>query len=77
MNTTESNAAKTTTIQAQGMNCRKCAGRVKAALSAEPGVLDVSVDLQTQQVTVQSDASAAPDFAGAVRRAGYGVLGIE
>ena len=69
-------ATTTTTIQAQGMSCQKCVGRVKVAVGAEAGVRDVSVDLATQRVTVQTDGPADADaLAAAVRRAGYGVVG--
>ncbi len=68
---------KTTTIEARGMSCQKCAGRVKNSVGAEAGVQDVSVDLTTGRVTVVSDeATPAAALAEAVKRAGYGVASV-
>ncbi|QOY61745.1 copper-translocating P-type ATPase [Lysobacter sp. H21R4] len=57
----------------EGMTCASCAGRVEKALAAVAGVLEVNVNLATEQARVRmlagSDASALVD---AVRAAGYG-----
>ncbi len=57
----EAIAAKTSspftlTLQVGGMTCASCSGRVEKALRAAPGVLDASVNLATEKVTVGGNA---------------------
>jgi Cu+-exporting ATPase len=57
-----------------GMTCASCVLRVERALKKVPGVVDASVNLATEDATVQAAAGVgAAALAEAVRRAGYGV----
>jgi copper chaperone CopZ len=56
----------TSTYTVSGMTCGHCEASVRGALSALAGVNDVSVDLDTGQVTVTSDRDLDTE---AVRRA--------
>ena len=59
-------------LQIEGMTCASCVGRVEKALARVPGVLGVSVNLATEQATVQT-LSAVPVQAlrDAATQAGY------
>ena len=58
----------------EGMSCSSCAGRVERALSALPGVRQVSVNLASESARVTCDASVlAEQLANAVKNAGYAV----
>jgi Cu+-exporting ATPase len=62
----------TLTLQVGGMTCASCSGRVEKALRAAPGVLDASVNLATEKVTVRSNAPLdAGALIGAIARAGF------
>jgi copper chaperone CopZ len=62
--------------QVDGMTCGHCVQAVSAELSRLPGVLDVTVDLASGQVTITSDAALAVDDVGsAVDEAGYTLAG--
>ena len=56
-----------------GMTCAACQARVQRALSAEPGVIDASVNLVTRSAAVRYDpATVSPrDLIEAVRATGY------
>jgi Cu+-exporting ATPase len=61
-----------------GMTCASCVRRVERALAAQPGVLEVSVNLASEQALVRgiptmTDAAALRQ---AVERAGYGVIAL-
>jgi copper chaperone len=62
----------TTTVTVTGMTCGHCVSSVREELSALPGVTDVSVDLASGRVDIDS---AAPldrgAIAAAVDEAGY------
>ncbi|HSM21114.1 MAG TPA: heavy metal translocating P-type ATPase [Rubrivivax sp.] len=80
MNTTPATAAAAGTkaeafrLQVGGMTCASCVGRVEKALAAVPGVTAVSVNLATEQATVQAGPGVtASALAAAVRQAGYEV----
>ena len=61
-----------TSLQIDGMTCASCAGRVEAALLKVPGVTLASVNLATEQATVQALSTVTPAaLAAAVARAGY------
>ena len=65
-------ATSTTTLQVQGMTCASCVSRVERALLKVPGVSSASVNLATEQATV--DASALVPLTAllaAVEKAGY------
>jgi P-type Cu+ transporter len=61
------------TFPVTGMTCAACQARVERALSAEPGVIDASVNLLTNSAAVRYDpASVSPQhLIEAVRATGY------
>jgi len=61
------------TLTISGMTCASCSARVEKALHKVPGVLDASVNLATEQATVQlAQGTSAATLIAAVERAGYG-----
>ncbi len=63
-----------TTLQVLNMSCASCVGRVEKALLAVDGVLSASVNLATDQATVQARADVTRKaLEAAVVRAGYAV----
>lgn len=59
-------------LQVQGMTCASCVLRVEKSLKAVPGVQDASVNLATEQATVQALPGVAADaLVAAVKKAGY------
>lgn len=57
-----------------GMTCASCAGRVEKALKAVPGVAAASVNLATEEASVNAAAGTDPaTLTQAVHRAGYEV----
>ena len=61
-------------LQVMGMTCASCVLRVEKSLQSVPGVLEVSVNLATEQASVDAAASVtAAALAAAVRKAGYDV----
>jgi Cu+-exporting ATPase len=67
-----------------GMTCASCVGRVEKSLRKVPGVTGVSVNLATEQATVQTEGAVAhADLKAAVEKMGFGVamqeidLGIQ
>ena len=63
-----------TTLSIEGMSCASCVGRVEKNLSALPGVLDVSVNLASEQAHLKlsspnrlQDAAQALDTLGTRR----------
>ena len=65
-------AVPTSTIEftVEGMTCASCVGRVERALRAVPGVIAASVNLATEQATVQGTADSQALIA-AIAGAGY------
>mgnify|MGYP003836385515 CR=1 FL=1 len=61
---------KTVELAVDGMTCASCVGRVERALQAVPGVTGASVNLATEQATVESTADVAALIA-AVAETGY------
>lgn len=60
------------TLKIEGMMCMHCAGRVKKALEAVPGVTGAQVDLDRKQATVTlNDAVSDQALLDAVTAAGY------
>ena len=61
------------TYPVRGMHCAACVGTVEEALKSVPGVTEASVNLATEQATVDHDAELAPFDAlkSAVAAAGY------
>lgn len=59
-------------LRVEGMKCHKCAGRVRGALEAVPGVESVVVDLESKQATVHlSDSVPDEVLVGAVIEKGF------
>ena len=59
-------------LRVEGMKCHKCAGRVRGALEAVPGVESAVVDLQGKQATVYlSDCVPDEMLVGAVIEKGF------
>jgi Cu+-exporting ATPase len=73
--TTQLTAEKQNSISfpVTGMTCAACQARVQRALSAEPGVIDASVNLVTRSAAVRYDPAAVTpqDLIEAVRATGY------
>ncbi len=67
-----------TEFTAPGISCEGCAGTIRRALGALPGVADVGVDVASKTVRVTHDAAAGPALLGvALRQAGYPAAGDE
>ncbi|WP_341861250.1 heavy metal translocating P-type ATPase [Gymnodinialimonas sp. 57CJ19] len=66
-------------LSVEGLNCASCVGRVERALAAEPGVIEVAVNLATKtaQVQVAPDAARAGELAEASGKAGYPAQVLE
>ena len=59
-------------LRVEGMKCHKCAGRVRGALEAVPGVESAVVDLEGKQATVHlSDSVPDEVLVGAVLEKGF------
>jgi Cu+-exporting ATPase len=62
------------TLGVEGMTCASCAGRVERAINKIPGVSSTSVNLATDSVAVEADASVdAQAIQQAIEKAGYQV----
>ncbi len=70
-------AAQTLLLQVSGMTCEGCANRVRACLTAAPGVLVVQVDLAAAKVSVGGSGMDAEDLCSRLRQAGYGALPVD
>ncbi len=64
------------TFPVTGMTCAACQARVQRALSAEPGVIDASVNLLTNTAAVRYDATTVEpqQLIDAVRATGYDAM---
>ena len=63
-----------TVLTVHGMSCQHCVRAVQKALSALDGVQQASVDLDSKQVTVESNQKIASSvLAAAIEDAGYEV----
>ena len=59
-------------LRVEGMKCHKCAGRVRGALEAVPGVENAAVDLEGKQATVRLNDSVPDEMlVGAVIEKGF------
>ena len=66
----------TATYLVEGMTCGHCEASVRNALTQLPGVSEVTVDLDTGQVTVTSAGSLDTETVrAAVDEAGYALAG--
>ncbi|WP_046656555.1 heavy metal translocating P-type ATPase [Lysobacter capsici] len=65
-------------LRVAGMTCSSCVGRIERAVSALPGVAEVSVNLATEIAEVAHDASvSATQIERAIAAAGYSVPSEE
>ena len=66
------------TLNIGGMTCASCVAHVQDALTEVPGVLSASVNLATEQASVQylSGVATLTDFGDMVEDAGYSVEGV-
>ena len=53
--TTKEQTTATTELTVWGMTCNRCVNKVKKAVSTLDGVIDVSVDLRAERVTVEHE----------------------
>jgi copper chaperone len=60
-----------TTVHIEGMSCQHCVMRVKRALSALPGISDLSVEIGTADVTFDESKIQQADIENAIIRTGY------
>ena len=77
--TLPSDSSSTITLAVTGMHCQSCVDLVGDSLSATPGVVEASVDLEAGRafVVVHSGASVSPDeLCAAVVAAGYGAVAV-
>jgi Cu+-exporting ATPase len=61
----------TTRYRIEGMHCAACVGRVEAALRKLPGVIEVAVNLATNEARVQHADTPYSDVIAAVEAVGY------
>ncbi|NUZ08497.1 heavy metal translocating P-type ATPase [Piscinibacter koreensis] len=74
MNTAALSNPSAIAMQITGMTCASCVRRVETTLKAVPGVRGATVNLATEQASVQADAAVRPEaLAAALRKAGYDV----
>ena len=72
LTTPELHAFRHLSLPIEGMTCASCAGRVEQALARVAGVREASVNLATEEATVQADATVDPAaLIAAVEQAGY------
>jgi Cu+-exporting ATPase len=65
-------------LQVTGMTCASCVMRVEKTLKAVPGVKQASVNLATEEASVNADAFVTAGLlAAAIRKAGYDVATTE
>lgn len=70
---------ETATLPVQGMTCASCVSRIEDALRKTEGVIDVSVNLATERVTIKYSPIEVtlPDLKRAIRDAGYTVPEVK
>ncbi|GAB4062446.1 heavy metal translocating P-type ATPase [Uliginosibacterium sediminicola] len=67
-------AAHSLKLPIAGMTCASCVARVERALQAVPGVLEASVNLATEQASLQlADSNAGTAAIAAIERSGFEV----
>ncbi len=64
-------------IKVEGMSCQHCVKAVNGAVSALPGVANVTVDLEAKTVSVEHDPgqSSLNAIKAAIEDQGYDVVG--
>jgi copper chaperone CopZ len=75
---TQQASTKQVSMNIGGMGCSGCADTIQEALEAEEGVVEATVDLEsdTASVTYNPNAVSTDDFKRAVEDAGYKFKGI-
>ncbi|MBN2283373.1 MAG: copper-translocating P-type ATPase [Deltaproteobacteria bacterium] len=69
---------RTTTVMVGGMTCAACVRRVEKALAGIPGVQGAAVNLATSRATIVHEGLTDPsEFAEAIGKAGYELLGVQ
>lgn len=53
--TMETNTASSCVIDIQGMRCQNCVRNIEKTIDAKPGIINVQVDLEKKEGTVQYD----------------------
>ncbi|MBQ0944296.1 copper-translocating P-type ATPase [Ideonella sp. 4Y16] len=68
-----------TALAIEGMTCASCSGRVERALKKQPGVLEASVNLATNEALVRhvADPLMTERLVAAVQAAGYGARAAD
>jgi copper chaperone CopZ len=71
----ETETTQTISFQVTGMTCANCVATVQRQLRSVPGVLDVSVLLDSERATVKllPDRLSMSDLRKAVKKAGYDI----
>jgi Cu+-exporting ATPase len=72
-------AQATLELPITGMTCASCVRNVERAISKQPGILSVNVNLATEKATVHflPGSVRRADLVQAVEKAGYGVLNLS
>lgn len=63
-------------FQVPGMTCGHCESSVRKEVGAVPGVVDISVNLDTKDVVVRGDGISTAAVIAAVDEAGFEAIGI-
>ncbi|MFM9964184.1 MAG: heavy metal translocating P-type ATPase [Planctomycetaceae bacterium] len=66
-----------TRYRIEGMHCAGCVARVEGALRKLPDVIDVAVNLATNEARVEHSQSASPDVSRAVEPFGYRAILLD
>lgn len=76
---TQQASTKQVMVNIGGMGCTGCANTIKETLEGEEGVIEATVDLEsdTASVTYDPNAVSIDDFKQAVEEAGYSFEGTK
>jgi len=76
---TQQTSTKQVIVNIGGMGCTGCANTIKEALEGEEGVIEATVDLEsdTASVTYDPNVVSTADFKQAVEEAGYSFEGTK
>jgi copper chaperone len=66
----------TTTFTSEDISCEGCANAIKKAVGGLPGVSEVSVDVEKQEITVSHQGAVTRDaLASTLDKAGFSTVG--